>query len=138
METKATGGGKVPRWAYGWLGVVWYVTAAGMCWEALLPTEAHGTRTALAVACVLCWLPVMLTIGVAMTRSSLAFQRSWKTARDVAQTNVGEMTRAVYGACFPGRDEGFSTGFLVFYYVGMAVFAAGCVAHPVLILAPWR
>lgn len=90
-----------------------------------MPETARAANAALIAAGVVCALSLVWPLGWTMLRNALAFRKARKTARDVAAMNLREMAWAVFGVVFPRRADGFSTGFLAFYYAGLAacVFA---------------
>ena len=109
-----------------------------LCWLPLLPDDAHVVRAVLYGTAIAFWLPVAWPVAKTVFGNVLPFLMSRQTFRDVARTDAGEMARTTHGALFPRRGDGFSTGFLVFYYLGFGFFQAGCVAFFILLLVPWR
>lgn len=135
-EIKQPSENHLPRWAFRLLAVLWYVDAVVLCVEPFLPDGP--VKVALYATGVAVWLPLLWPLAKTMGGNAFRFQQSLKSAREVAQTDIGKMLRATHGCLFPRREDGFSTGFLVIYYVGMVFFAMACIAHPVLLMAPWK
>lgn len=127
-----------PRWVYPVLAVDFYVMAVLLCWLPLLPDDAHAVRAALYGIAVASWLSVAWPVAKTMFGNAFQFLMSRQTFGDVARTDVGEMARTTHGVLFPRRGDGFPAGFLVFYYLGFALFQARCVAYFILLLVPWR
>ena len=127
------GGKRLPRWAYRVVAAMWFVGASCICVE---PFWADGpAKIALYAVGLIGWLLVAWPLAKTMGGNALRFLTS---TGDVARADVGEGMRSVYGCLFPRRGDGFSAGFLVIYHVGMGVFAASCLAHPILVLEPWK
>ena len=127
---------RLPRWACRVLAVMWYLDAAFLCTE---PFLADGpAKIALYAMALVCWLVLAWPLAKTMGGNALRFSQSRKTPRDVLQTNVGDLFHSTYACFFLKRSDGFSPAFLAFYHAGLALFVLACLAHPVLLLAPWK